>query len=163
MEARQVHRIEQEIDVAAAAVFAVAAALAAIRFGPGAAVAGAIATFGLCLGLLRSIKAVAAPFVLEGFEPAALSPVIRVEELVLTDADRLHPAGSDELILEDVLANLTEGSRVVRLFDPAAMPSPGELKARIDRHLDDHGGDAGLPDASKALHDALFELRKSLR
>jgi hypothetical protein len=163
MEARQLDRIEQAIDVAAAAVFAVAAALAAIRLGAAVAVAAGFAALGLCLGLLRSIKAPAGEFVLQGFEPAALPQCIQLEELELTDADRLHPAGDGELILEDVLADLSESSRVVRLFDPAAMPSPGELKSRIDRHLDRDSAPPAAADASKALHEALFELRKSLR
>jgi hypothetical protein len=163
MEARQLDRIEQAIDVAAAAVFAAAAAFLAIRFGAGGAVAAGFAAFGLCLGLLRSIKTPAAEFVLPGFDPAAPPPIIRLGELELTDADRLHPAGDGELILEDVLADLSESSRVVRLFDPAAMPSPGELRSRIDRHLDRDSAPPAAADASKALHEALFELRKSLR
>ena len=75
MEARQLDRIEQAIDVAAAAVFAAAAAFLAIRFGAGGAVAAGFAAFGLCLGLLRSIKTPAAEFVLQGFDPAALPPI----------------------------------------------------------------------------------------
>jgi hypothetical protein len=41
------------------------------------------------------------------------------------------------------------------------MPTPGELSDRIDRHLEREP--AAAPDASQALHDALAELRRSLR
>jgi hypothetical protein len=64
----------------------------------------------------------------------------------------------EPLPLDDILAELGSDSRVVRLFDPAAMPSPAELSARIDRHLD-----PAPADASEALHEALAELRRSLR
>jgi hypothetical protein len=70
----------------------------------------------------------------------------------------------DLLVLDDVLSEIGPDSRVVRLFDPAAMPTPGQLKARIDRHLIE----GALPratshDASQALYDALAELRLELR
>lgn len=50
-----------------------------------------------------------------------------------------------ELLLDDVLSPLAENSRVVLLFDPSAAPQ------------------AAPPDASRALYDALAELRRSLR
>jgi hypothetical protein len=86
-------------------------------------------------------------------------------ELLLTDSDRLDPVerdAPDELVLEDILAELGPESRVVRLFDPAAMPTPGQLNARIERHLSEENGSAAPPDASQALYDALAELRRSL-
>ena len=76
-------------------------------------------------------------------------------ELVLGDADRL-------LVLDDVLAEIGPESRVVRLFDRKAMPTPGQLKSRIDDHLGTASAPA-QPDASQALSDALKELRRSLR
>lgn len=82
-------------------------------------------------------------------------------ELLLTDADRV--AGEVEpLELDDILAELGPDSRVVRLFDRKAMPTPGQLKTRIDDHLQQ----ASAPlqsDAAQALSDALAELRRSLR
>lgn len=68
-------------------------------------------------------------------------------------------APEDELLLDDILAEVGPQSRVVRLFDPAAMPTAGELHARIDRHL------GGLPpaDATGDLNAALAALRQSLR
>jgi len=62
-----------------------------------------------------------------------------------------------------VLADVSSDSRVVRLFDPAAMPTPGQLQARIDRHLDGGTSQSPSPDASEALLEALADLRRSLR
>ena len=86
-------------------------------------------------------------------------------ELVLTDADRLGPPRvrpDAALALDEILAELGPDSRVVRLFDPAAMPTPRELNSRIARHLGD-GSPPAPTDDSQALYDALAELRRSLR
>jgi hypothetical protein len=89
------------------------------------------------------------------------------DELVLTDADRLEAAaapGQDEpLVLDDILAEIGPDARVVRLFDRRAMPTPGQLKSRIDSHLGQGSSDATKSDASQALSDALAELKRSLR
>jgi hypothetical protein len=79
-------------------------------------------------------------------------------ELILTDADRL-PA-QEPLELDDILAELGSDSRVVRLFDPAKMPTPGQLSSRIDAH---QARSTAYPDASQQLSEALAELRRSLR
>ncbi len=155
-------RIESIVDTLAAGLLGLAVAsrilisgwpLTAAACGGGAAllVAGMV---------LRAVRPTPVDFALPGFE---VPEIETVEELVLTDADRLQPAAtnSDELILDDILVELQPDSRVVRLFDPAAMPTPGQLKARIDRHLSEPT--AGLADASQALHEALAELRRSLR
>jgi hypothetical protein len=91
-------------------------------------------------------------------------------ELTLTDADRFQPTklhAPDELVLDDILAELGPDSRVVRLFDRAAMPTqmptPGQLNARIERHLGEGSSPTATPDASQALYSALAELRRSLR
>ena len=101
-------------------------------------------------------------------EPVELPELLLTEqtELILTEADRLHPQEPhrpDELLLEDILAEIGPNSRVVRLFDPATLPTPGQLNARIVRHLNDGASPAAPPDASQALYDALAELRRSLR
>ena len=83
-------------------------------------------------------------------------------ELLLTDAERLDAEPGHLLLLDDVLAEIGPESRVVRLFDRKAMPTPGQLKSRIDDHLS-QGAPAPYPDASQALSDALAELRRSLR
>lgn len=86
------------------------------------------------------------------------------DELVLTEADRVgSPASGEPLVLDDILAELGSDSRVVRLFDRKAMPTPGQLKSRIDSHLGQSSAPAGASDASQALADALAELRRSLR
>lgn len=87
-----------------------------------------------------------------------------LSELLLTD--RLGPArapSEEEFILDDILAEVGPNSRVVRLFDPAAMPNPGELRARIDQHRCAEASEAQTNDAAQALHDALAQLRRSLR
>ena len=88
-----------------------------------------------------------------------------LEALVLTEADRLRPAAAaqmEPLLLDDVLAEMAPDSRVVRLFDRKAMPTPGQMKSRIDGHLERGAGAAELPDASQALSEALAQLRRSL-
>jgi len=87
------------------------------------------------------------------------------DELILTDADRLVAASPEAqpLLLDDILTELGPQSRVVRLFDPKAMPTPGQLKSRIDSHLDHAPAPPATSDASEALSAALAELRRSLR
>ena len=84
------------------------------------------------------------------------------EELVLTDRERILPSGADPLMLDDILSQIGPDARVVRLFDRKAMPTPAELKARIDSHLG-QVPPAPLSDASQALSEALAQLRRSLR
>lgn len=101
-------------------------------------------------------------------EPVAVArPDHPVGELFLTLEQRLGgtPPANDEsevLLLDDMLARIGPDSRVVRLFDPAAIPTPGELRSRIDRHLQDQQA-GNFPDAAQALNDALADLRRSLR
>lgn len=131
--------------------------------------AAATALFG-AYAILRSVAVREPSFALAPFSPveAIFEPLDelllteQVEELLLTEADRFHDREA-VLILEDILAKLSEGSRVVRLFDPAAMPGASESKARIDRHLNENRPSSDPPDASEALHAALSELRRSLR
>lgn len=90
----------------------------------------------------------------------------RVEdELLLTDSDRLDDgsAKTNPLVLDDILAEIGSDARVVRLFDRKAMPTPGQLKSRIDHHIEQEASRSGTSDASQALSDALAELRRSLR
>jgi hypothetical protein len=82
---------------------------------------------------------------------------------VVEEAPEQHAEGGEEpLLLDDVLAELGPDSRVVNLFDPEAMPTPGQLKSRIDRHIGP-GEFAQSADAGQALHEALAELRRSMR
>jgi hypothetical protein len=166
MSAEKVERIELAVDIAAAVLFAVAAAWCGTRLFSGFLGAVAAAIVGLCasLALLRAVRPADQRFRLPDFGvPQVPSPV---DELLLTQAERVPEEASPatpELLLDDVLAELASDSRVVRLFDAAAMPTPGELRARIDRHLDTGRVSAAPPDASQALHEALAELRRSIR
>lgn len=89
-------------------------------------------------------------------------------ELLLTDSERLSPVAAapgpaSPLVLDDVLAEIGPESRVVRLFDRSAMPTPGQLKLHIDDHLGPGSPKAAPMDATQALSDALAELKRSLR
>lgn len=176
---------------AAFAVFvAMRGAMPLPRLGAGALLGGAI-LYSMCIGLLRRVPAGMETFSSSAFEVPDLSFLHESElllteqvellltehvellltdqvELVLSEADRVRPMASeaDELILDDILAELGPESRVVRLFDRAAMPTPGQLNDRIERHLrgvqprEVHRSQPA--DASEALHEALAELRRSL-
>jgi hypothetical protein len=168
MNGSKAQTIELGLDLAAAALFAAAIALALVKVGASLFVLGGATAAGLLGSLagLRRIAAVEPAYVLPDFavgEP----PIEELEELVLTDADRfvedVGGQAESELLLEDVLAQLGTDSRVVRLFDAAAMPTPGQLQSRIDDHLARGTTAPAIPDASQALHDALAELRRTLR
>ena len=158
-------RIEAGVDSTAAAIFA--AGTAAVLFLLGASdlyltVASAIAFAGCYYGL-RSIDPGYQDFALPAFEVQQIQSV-EIEELVLTEVDRCpDPAATEPLVLDDILAEIGPDSRVVHLFDRDAMPTPGQLSARIDRHLQDSEGASVPQDASQALNEALAELRRSLR
>lgn len=70
-------------------------------------------------------------------------------------------APCDALLHDEVIAAARPDSRVVQLFDPAAMPMSGQSTARIGRLANDLSP-AAPPDASDALHEALNQLRRSL-
>jgi hypothetical protein len=157
MDGRVAARIEKIVDASASLLLAaaVAYALHALLAASVGAAAGGTFAFALCFAGLRKVAPEPRQFELSGVE--ASTPL---DEL-LAGADRIiaREQPTDELILDDVLAEVVPGSQVVRLFDRDSMPTPGEIKARIDRHI---AGEAS-PDASQALFDALAELRRSLR
>lgn len=104
------------------------------------------------------------PVALQGFEPADFMPV-ELDELVLDEMDSV-------LELSDRLDEPEPDSRIVRLF-ALEEPTPGELVDRIAYFLGE-GARAvpsetpaadisRIPDASAALHDALANIRASLR
>jgi hypothetical protein len=165
MDTRHVQRIEGIASLAAAVILAAAVGFAVSRLTPSMVTVGGAATVGLFIGLLalRSLAPNDEAFPLAPFALAELE-FEELDELLLTEADRVDSsAGDDELVLDDVLANLGEDSRVVRLFDPSAMPTPGQLRAQVDRHLGQARAANSASDASAALHEALAELRLSLR
>ena len=163
MDDANAQRIEFGMDGAAAALYAAATAGILLRFNATNAYAalGAAIAFAGCFYGLRSIVPEARVFALADF-PVPTFPPFEADELVLSAADRVHETLEDALELDDVLAEPAPDARVVRLFDPAAMPAPGPLKAGIERHLEEGKG-ATPPDASQALYDALNELRRSIR
>ena len=178
-------RIELTADAGAAAALAAAMAYAILlTVAPVPAAAGGALAFVAAFAGLRSVRPHDPGYALTEFglipleaeqpDELILTEVDRLlpelvlteadripDELILTDADRLPT--EDELLLEDVLAGPEPDSRVVRLFDPAEMLTPGQLHDRIDRHLSGSGPPAASPDASQALHQALADLRRSLR
>lgn len=156
MNGRVATRIEAAVDAGAALLFAAAVGYALwSAITAQAAAAGSVGAFALCLAGLRRVPAMPTASVV------AAPGVTPVADL-LAEADRSLAHAEDELVLDDILAALDSGSRVVRLFEPSMMPTPGQRKDRIDRHLDVDGGTAPS-DASQALHDALADLRRSLR
>jgi hypothetical protein len=174
-------RVEKLVDHGASLVLgaAIAATVAMLCIGKlpfvqlalGSAGAGLLAAMAVAR-LLRSVapepqRFPAAAFAVRelSFEPWDELLLTEQAELLLTEADRLTPAktAEDELVLDDILAKLGDNSRVVRLFDPKATPTPGQLNARIQHHLRQDGAPAAPQDASQALFDALTQLRASLR
>lgn len=169
-----VSKIEKGVMMAAAATFAAAVGFAAYRGLDGmvgqpalvglTAAAMAIGIV-LCGRLLNRVGRGEPKYHVPIFDLGAMKPVEPCE-LVLTEAQRLNPVEQspsleEPLELNDVLHEVGPDTRVVRLFDPNAMPTPGQLKTRIDRHLEG-GLPPASPDASQALYDALAELRLSL-
>jgi hypothetical protein len=85
-------------------------------------------------------------------------------ELLLTE--RYEPQSElapEPLLLDEIAAGLDPDSRVVRLFGEGSAPTPGQLKSRIDRHLERSAPEPQNFDAAQALHEALAELRRSIR
>jgi hypothetical protein len=186
MQSASVIRIEKNVDRAASALFGLACGYATNLWFVGdlsRPVLGAATVAAAALAYLLSTRALGAVhpqlprfpvpiFDVREVEPmncADLVPADGAEktdpvELLLTD--RLEPAhttGEEPLLLDDILAELGSNSRVVRLFDPSAMPTAGELESRIEGHLDSEISAAQTHDAAQALHDALDQLRRSLR
>lgn len=171
MEARSVTLIERNVDRASSALLAAAAGYAAYTaLAPYSAqrlvMAEAAAAVALAYWLCRRSLDAVQPEVRR--LPVPVFDVRQIDhdeppELLLTEVHQPPADTADEpLVLDDILAELEPDSRVVRLFDPAAMPTLGQISARIDRHLAGDPAPAPDADASQALHDALAELRRSL-
>lgn len=172
MHERLVTRIEAGVDRAASALFAGGAAYAAYtglaayaRAAVLYALAGAVAViaFLLCHRLLNAVRPAAPKLPVPIFDLRKIEPIEPTELLLTERYEPASPSSEEPLVLDDVLAELGPDSRVVRLFDPAAMPTAGQLNERIERHLERGAPPAPPQDASQALHDALAELRRSLR
>jgi hypothetical protein len=169
MQAADAQRVETGVSYGAAASFAAAAGFAVFHAvdriveRPGMVAAGgmaAVVAYPAARFLLRLLEGGPRPFPQPVFHIVTIEP----DELLLTESDRLQPAGdAAPLELDDILVEIAPDSRVVQLFDPSAMPTPGQIKARIDRHLDGGTSHSPSPDASEALFEALADLRRSLR
>jgi hypothetical protein len=144
MTGRPTARIELAIDAIASALFAAAAVYALAALSAGVPLgAGAPLAFGLCFAALRRIE-------VEPRHPHTGEPATRP----MPQTERA------ELVLTDRLPGIGPDSRVVQLFDPAAMPTsrqPNAARARPTNHRPGPG-----PDASQELLDALADLRRSL-
>jgi hypothetical protein len=174
MRGETAEKIEQATMTSAAAVFAAAIGFAAFSslatVVPGLAVtalvmgAGAVAYL-LCRAALARVGSNEPQFLLPEFDPCAVKSeppdVLELAEAEILQSVPPTAAEDGALELDDILHELAPDARVVRLFDPAKMPTPAELKSRIDRHL--KAGSNSSPDASQALVEALTELRRSLR
>lgn len=172
MRAESARKIESAVDRAASGLFALAAAcastlLVAARLGPAekwaaAAVVSGIAYFA-SIRVLRSIEPKSPRLPVPVFDVREMDP-IDADELLLTDPYVEEPSLSEgPVLLDDIVGELAPDSRVVRLFDAAAMPTPGQLDERIRQHLETACQPMPSQDASQALHEALAELRRSLR
>jgi hypothetical protein len=186
MRAATTDRIQSNMEMAAAALFAGAVAFAAFAglrsilplLQAGSCASGAaLFAFVLCRSAMAVVRRGDAEMRLSIFDVRELEPFESDEllltdadrytvELVLTDSDRLsvqNLAQQQPLLLEDALPGPASDARVVRLFDRKAMPTPGQLQSRIDDHLAQARPPSGQSDASQALAAALAELRRSLR
>ncbi|HEY7006971.1 MAG TPA: hypothetical protein VH392_10895 [Sphingomicrobium sp.] len=165
-------RIESGIDRAASALFAAACGYAAFtwfspaapaKIGAESIAAGGVAYL-IALRALSAVRPAQQKVAVPIFDVRDVEPMLVPAPLLTHRVEEPRPAGAEEaLVLDDILAKLGPDSRVVRLFDPAAMPTAGELQSRIDRHLDDEASAQQDADAAQALHDALAELRRSIR
>jgi hypothetical protein len=167
MDAGTASRIEKFVDRGASALLAAAVGYSAyrilsVRIEKPALIVAALAAFALaylvCRRLLACVGMEKPRFQVPIFDVRGLEPEACVESSE-GDIDQ----APDMLELDDVLPEIEPDSRVVHLFDPAAMPTPSDLKDRIDRHLDREARHGPPPDAAQALYEALAELRRSLR
>jgi len=158
MELIKRHPAETLVEWGAPALLAAAAGWAAWITGYAPLAASAAAAVALVAGI-------AAMRLFGGTTGPALSPF---EPLVL---DICGEAGTDELLLDDPL-EIAPDARVVRLF-ARQEATPGELLLRIEDYLNDGqracepiaaaSGDGRPADASATLHEALANIRASLR
>lgn len=176
MDGKWLNRLELIVERGASALFGGAAGFAAyvalwgVAGQPERAIcaaAAAILANLLCARALQAWAAAGPQFVVPAF---ASIPIETQDELLLTEADVFYPElvltdadrlpAEEPLELDDILAELKPDSRVVRLFDPAKMPTAGQLNSRIEAH---QARSPAYPDASQQLSEALAELRRSLR
>jgi len=168
---RRNHRGDKVIDAVGAAAAAIGGAgsawLVAVETGASplvwASLAGAVGGF-VGMRIMRAVPGVAGSK-LTAFEPATIAFEDSADVLLLED---------EVLLLEEVLVDSEPVSRVVQLFAPDSVATPGQMQARIERHLArGEGGEWDSPyrsrgdaiqrdEASVALHAALSDIRRTL-
>lgn len=161
-------RLDWLVELVGAAVPAAAVAFAAYKLAPGWLLGAAAAALVVAFWAMRGIQPEPRTYALPEFDILPLpDPRLHREEPVIDELilDEVHAEHADELLLEDVLPEPPADARVVQLFAVEPMPTAGQLKARIDRHLAGIPRPAlyEIPDASDALFAALADLRRSLR
>lgn len=169
---RRDHRADRVVDavgaLAAAIGGAVSAWLAAIETGgPPLVWASLAAVVGALVGM-RIMRAVPGR---TGSKPTAFEPAT----IAFEDPSDVLLLEDEILLLEEVCVDPEPVSRVVQLFAPDSVATPGQMQARIERHLArGEGGEWDSPDrsrdnaiqrdeASAALHAALSDIRRTLR
>lgn len=174
-------------ELGGAAALGLAGGYAALKAAPSlvlpgaeAMTAGGLALFGLGMVAMRAVPPARPILSLPEFalEPVMLDILlldeVAEEPLLLDQLYQEEPLLLDvyyeeeALLLQDALAAPPEDSRVIQLFAGQALPTAGELRDRIDRHLAAAPTAATIlpprqPDASAALFAALDELKRSLR
>lgn len=130
-------------------------------------VGAGVTAFALAWFVLRLFRGNKPQFPMPRFDPADYEPEIGQAAVLAAAEDELlldEPVAAEEeeeLLLEVRAWPTEDNGRVIRLFDPARMPTAGELQERIDRHL--QSPNRVIPDAAQELHDAIAALRQSLR
>ena len=119
----------------------------------------------LTLAALRRVKPEPRRFRLPTFELPVAADHVEEDALELTE---VAPEEEEVLVLEDRLSPPQEDSRVVQLFAARPLPTPGELRQRIEEHLGAGATQQSAAvldlevDAAAALRQALGDLRRSL-
>lgn len=183
--AQQRARFDWLAETAGASALALAVGLAGLKAapsldaGPPAVGLAAGLAFGLGVLAMRAVPAEPREHALPAF---ALLPVEAGELRLNCPADELlldSPVDEPllledvlehgELLLDDPLDEAGSGSRVVQLFAGPLMPTPWQLRDRIEQHLATGAMhvvrefEGPAPDAADALYAALNELKRSLR
>ena len=158
--------MERVAEIVGASALAIGAGLSAALLANSSASASALvgivaASVGAALGwvVMRAVPAdeqvmPLAEFALESVGPIEMEPA------------KGFPVAESAMILDDPLPQPAADSRVVALFGTDAAPTAGDMQRRIDRHLareQDSSPPRLAPDATDALHEALDEIRRSLR
>jgi hypothetical protein len=178
-EAQTAARFDWVVELAGALAPGVAAGFAALKLAPSWGVAPGItmtavgaAGFGFGLLFMRMVRGESAEHALAAFTVVPIEADADHELLLDQPAEQpllLTDMVEEAFLLDDPLIEAEPDSRVVQLFASHPIPTPGQLKDRIDRHLAGAARSSGeplsvpRPDASGALYAALDDLRRSLR